>query len=269
MNILLVLSLAFAPLSTSLQKPQAPPPKALKFEEAKAKFEGCFDKDDRTGCAALWKSHPHFVLRVIDADLEGSMKIRESSEKPDEAKIASMHKRALWGARIAREATGHPMIADYASSFVGWNEKERRQFREGQAVYQRAAGQISAGNFADALEAGRETVQRALPLGDWWGAAMGYEAMGEASQKASEFEDALNHFSHARVINHDLGLLGDEYGDLRAMIDLCQTLERWPRGVEAITDAQALAEKLGDANGQKELAERRKAFEAKVTPAKK
>ncbi|MFN0244690.1 MAG: hypothetical protein ACKVWV_17525 [Planctomycetota bacterium] len=266
MNILLVLPLTFVPFFTPAQKAPAAPAaetKSLEFPAAKAKFEGLFEKQDRAGCSALWKSHPHFVLRVIDADLEGSLMLRESSEKPDEKRIAQLHERALWGARIAREATGHPMIADYASSFVGWNEQQRRQFRDGQAVYQRAAGALSVDNVKDALEAGRETVERALPLGDWWGTAMGYAAMGEASRKGSEFEDALNHFSHARMIHRDLGLAGDEYGNLRAMIELCNTLERWQRGLEAITDAQALAQQLGDTEGGKELAERRKVFESR------
>lgn len=268
MNILLVLPLTFVPFVTPAQKAQPAPAaeksvqkKSLEFPEAKTKFEGFFEKQDRAGCSALWKSYPHYVLRVIDADLEGSLMLRESSEKPDEKRIAQLHERALWGARIAREATGHPLIADYAASFVGWNEQQRRQFRNGQAVYQRAAGALSVGNVKDALEAGRETVERALPLGDWWGTAMGYGAMGEASRKGSEFEDALNHFSHARLIHHDLGLLEDELGNLRAMIELCNTLERWQRGLEAIHDAQAIAEFLGDAGAAQELAERRKTFE--------
>jgi tetratricopeptide (TPR) repeat protein len=235
-----------------------------KRAEIRAKFEELFTKDDRAGCLALWKENPGYVLPTIDADLEGSLRVYETAVEPDMKEIGRMHKRALWGAEIAAEASGHPIILDYAASFVGWDKEQRSLFRAGQAVYKKSVDAAAKGNHQMALEAGRECVDRASNLGDWWGAAMGYEALGTAMQALSDFENALVAYSRARILNHDLGLASDEYTNLRSMIDMCYTLERWSRGLEALNQALATARKMDSKEAVVEFLKRRAVFQEKL-----
>jgi tetratricopeptide (TPR) repeat protein len=234
-----------------------------KLADVKPKFEELAAKDDRSACLELWKENPELVLRTIDADLEGSLKVIESSKEPDMKKVAAMHARATWGAQIATEATGNPIVLDYAASFVGWNKEQQSLFRAGQAVYKRAMDAYQKGDFKTALEAGRETVDRASALGDWWGTAMGYEATGLALQSSGDFENALVAYGHARVLNHDLGLTSSEYSNLRAMIDMCYATERWTRGLQALNQALDMVRKTGNKEAETEFVERRAKFEAK------
>jgi tetratricopeptide (TPR) repeat protein len=261
-----LLALAVPTSLVAQTPPSGSPPAAAKSKRAeiKTKFEELHAKNDRAGCLALWKENPDRVLQTIDADLEGSMRVFESSNEPDLKKIDALHKRALWGAEIAVEATGHPIFLDYASSFVGWNKEQRAQFRAGQAVYKKAVEAASKGDHKVALEAGRECVDRASALGDWWGAAMGYDAVGNALQSLTDFDNALVAFSRARVLNHDLGLAGDEYSNLRSMIDMCYTLERWSRGNACASQALVTARRLGDKDAIVELLKRRASFEDRL-----
>ncbi len=250
--------LAVLPTALPLQDPP------LSFKDAKQRFESLHKAGDRAGCVALWKANPGLVLRVIDADLEGSLLVHESSKTPDMAQIQALHTRALWGASAAVEATGHPIFGDYAASFVGWNETQRGFFRTGQAVYKKAMDAFNAGDFATAKSAGRECVDYAAPLGDWWGTAMGLEAQAMALQSQGALDDALNYYGRARILHHDLLLLGDEYGDVRSIIDLCFSQERWSRGKEACDRAIELAPKVGDSKNVAALYEKRASFEEKL-----
>lgn len=267
--LLLLALLAFEaqpPEALPQAQPAAAKPAAGKSKrsEIKAKFEELYTKKDRAGCLALWKENPEFVLPTIDADLEGSLRVYEGGGEPDMKKIDALHKRALWGAEIAVEATGHPILLDYASSFVGWNKDQRSLFRAGQAVYKKSVDAAAKGDHKMALEAGRECVDRASALGDWWGAAMGYEATGQAQQALSDFDNALVAFSRARILNHDLGLTSDEYTNLRSMIDMCYAVERWQRGLAALNQALETARKAGNKEALVEFLQRRATFEEKL-----
>jgi tetratricopeptide (TPR) repeat protein len=261
--MLIALLAGLAPLALS-PAPAAPQDKPLSFAEAKQRFENLHKAGDQAGCVALWRANPHFALRVIDTDLEGSLKIRESSKTPDMAQITALQTRALWGASAAVEATGHAIFGDYTASFVGWNETQRTQFRTGQAVYKKAMDAFAAGDFAAAKTAGRECVEYAAPLGDWWGTAMGLEAQAMALQSEGALDDALHFYGLARLLNHDLLLLGDEYGDVRSIVDLCFSQERWSRGREAVDRALELGLKIGDTASQADLYEKRAQFEEKL-----
>jgi hypothetical protein len=222
------------------------------IKEVKAEFEALHAKKDRAGCVALWKSNAGAVLPVIDADLEGSLKLAEG-KAPDAAKIATLHERALWGAAAAAEATGHPILVEYTASFVGWDDAQKQSFRAGQKAFGAAMKALQAGDGKAALEAGRECTSRALPLGDWWGAAMGLDAQGNAHKALGANEEALAAFTQARLVYHDLGLVGDEYQAARAIVDLCKTLGRNVRGRVTAEQALALAKALGDAKGAAEI----------------
>src|SRR5262245_42545035 len=176
-----MLTLVVLTLAPSLS-PAVDPVAAQKARrsEARAKMEALYEKKDRDGCIALWKESIDLALPTIDQDLEGSLKIEETTKEPDAAKLAMMRARAVWAAGCAAEAIGHPLILDYASSFAGWTSTQKKYFREEQAIYRKAMELLDKGETSKGLESAQECVQRAVQLGDHWGAAMGYEACGVA-----------------------------------------------------------------------------------------
>jgi hypothetical protein len=182
----------------------------------------------------------------------------------DSAKVKEKQQRALFGAECAVIATGHPILGDYASSFVGWNAEQKRQFRDGQKVYGASNDALAKGDKAAALVKGKECVERASALGDWWGTAMGYDAVGRAAQALGGLDDALTALSQARLLNHDLGLMGDEYEELGLMADLCIAGQRWQRALVCVKDAQALAAKVGKAEDVKALEAKEASVRAKL-----
>ncbi len=238
-----------APLLLALAPEPAAEPK-----EVRKQFVQLATAKDHDGCLALWRANPTLVLGTIDADLEGSMKVREKSGDPDLKKIEEMQSRALWGAEIAFEATGHPILRDYASSFVGWNEDERKRFRAGQAAFGKAMKALEEKDAQSALTAGTECLQLTGPLGDWWGSAMGCQAIALAQKELKNHEKALESAAFARIIYHDLGLATDEYDVLQLMIDECQALRRRPRARASVDRALELAKLLKDDEGLKRLA---------------
>jgi hypothetical protein len=249
-------------LLLSLQTPAAPAPAPAKSgKEMRAQFFELAGKKDHDACLALWKANPGAVLPSIDADLEGSLKAREKSSEPNMNTILDMHARALWGAQIAFEASGDPMILDYASSFVGWNDEQRKSFREGQAAFRTAMTALKGGDAKAALAAGQQCLDLASELGDWWGTAMGYDAIAASQKSLGALDKALEAAGHARAIYHSLALEGDEYEAATSMVDLCVTAKRIPRGKAACHIALALAKKLHDADGERNLLAQQSALE--------
>lgn len=249
----------FAPLLLTLTPAILP---AVDAKDVRKQFVELAGKQDHDAVLALFRAHPSAVLGAIDADLEGSLKVREKSTEPDMQKINDLQSRALWGARIAAEASGHPMILDYASSFVGWNDAERKRFREGQAAFGRAMKALAAEEPDKALAAAMECLQLSGPLGDWWGSAMGCDAIASAQAALENHEKALESAAFARTIYHDLGLEGDEYTVLQTMIEACRKLGRTARAKVACDSAIVLAKKLKDDDGQKRLEQTRVELDA-------
>ncbi len=237
---------------------QAPAP----GQEVRKQFMDLATKKDHDACLALWKANPDAVLQTIDADLEGSLKARERSTDPNMVAILDMHARALWGAQIAFEATGDPLILDYASAFVGWNDEQRKSFRAGQAAYRSATTALKQKDAKAALVAGQQCLDLASLLGDWWGTAMGYDAIAASQKSLGALDKALEAAAHARAIYHGLGLEGDEYSAATEIADLCVTLKRIARGKAACKIGLALAKKLGDADGEKSLLAQQQALDA-------
>jgi len=220
-----------------------------------AEYRRLAEAQDADGLTKLWKAHPGRILGTIDSDLEGSLAAWEASpDAPDTKKIKALHERALWGARIASEATGRPIFHDYASSFVGWTRTQKESFRAGQAAYGRAGKSLKSGEGDEALRAARECTTRALPLGDWWGTAMGLSAEGRALALLGKHEESLAQSSQARLIYGQLGLSSNEYRNLQSMVGALIELERWPRALVAIDSAIALSKTLADGDGEKRLA---------------
>jgi len=188
--LLLPLLLSVAPALT--------PSTTADKKDVRKQFVELAGKKDKDALVALWKANPGVVLPVIDQDLEGSLRDMEKGEPADSAKVKEKQQRALFGAECAAIATGHPILVDYASSFVGWNAEQKRQFRDGQKVCGASSEALGKGDKAAALAKGKECVERASALGDWWGTAMGYDAVGHAAQAMGGIDDAITALTHAR-----------------------------------------------------------------------
>ena len=85
--------------------------------------------------------------------------------------------------------------------------------------------------------------------GDWWGTAMGLTLEGMAHEARGEMVLALRKTSRARLLNHQLGLRGSEYQNLRGMISQLTRLERWERAHLSADAAIAIAREMKDSAG--------------------
>lgn len=227
-------------------------------EKVRSRFAELFVERDGEGLRRLWSEHPRLVLPTIDGDLEGSLALWEAApEEPDLQKIRSMHERALWGARIAVEVTGQPILADYAASFIGWDSDQKKAFRAGQAAHSRSRKALEGGQLEEALAAARECRRLAAPLGDWWGVAMGLAAEGRCLARMGDDEAAVGALGQARLYYSQLGLQESEYG---VLMDLCESLvklERWPRALECADAGLLYAMTLRDREGMAAIRVRR------------
>ncbi len=241
----------------SLTTPAVVAPIATPVADARARFVELAAKKDQFHCLVLWGADRGSILPTIDADLEGSLKVREDAAgraltTDEEQQIVQMHKRALWGAQLAAEA-GHPFVLDYAASFVGWDEEQRSSFRAGQRAYAEARGALKKGDHAAAMTAAKRCRELAAPLGDWWGAQMGWEAEARALEVAGNPEEALAAWSRVRMVATTISLVGDEYEATTKVAELAAGLGRTERAKAAAQAAIALATELGDEAGKKAL----------------
>ena len=230
----------------------------------KEQFEKLADAGDVDAIAKLWKQNEGKTLLVIDSYLEGALKVIETTKedaKPDLAKVAQMHKRALIGAAAADKAFDRTMFSDYTSSFVGWTRDQQKQFRAGQRAFGDARKAAKAGEHEKAREAGQRCIDLAAPLGDWWGFAMGLSARGAAEQQLGEDEKALASLSSARQIHTTLGLRSSAYRNAQAMVKLLVKLKRLPRATAVIENALSMARELSDKPGEVALLTQRAAVE--------
>lgn len=240
-----------APLHAPAVAPQEP---ADRRAQVRARYVELADARDADGLRALWRDNVDLIVATFDADLEGSLALWEKSpEAPDEDAIEALEQRALFAARVATRETGLELLADYASAFVGWNADDKRNFRTGQAVYGRAMKELKDGDHEEAAMAARECHERALPLGDWWGVAMGWGAEARAQRAGGHMEAALACYSNARLYYGQLGMRGEEYRNLQGMVAMLRNLERLPRAIVAARTAATMARALGDADGEREM----------------
>jgi hypothetical protein len=267
--LLLAVSAPFP--SASAQDPQAPAtapatqpepaaevPAPAKEIPVRQQFLDLHARKDAEQCAELWRANPGAILQTIDEDLEASLAAWEQSrEAPDEVAIRTQEERALWGARIASEATGHPIFLDYASSFAGFDDKQKASFRAGQMAHSEARRALGGGDKAKALEQARKCCELALPLGDWWGYAMGLETGSMAQLALKQHDGAAADASRAAVIYRDLGLAGNEASCWRVAAESLLEQGRALRAHAAITRALALVEPTGDAKRKTTLLELR------------
>jgi tetratricopeptide (TPR) repeat protein len=226
------------------------------------RFLALHAKLDEAGCASLWTGKPSFALPTIEKDLDEALALRESGRDADAAK--ALEERALWGARIARDALGAPAIAELAASRIGWNERDRKFFHDSKAVLEKATAFLDKTENRFGLEAAQEAANRSLALGDWHGAARAYEICAVAHQASSNFEDALVAWERARSLDRDLGLQDRELACVRGALDMCGAVERPLRGRETANSGILLARRLGDRKAEADFLDRRARFEEKL-----
>lgn len=250
--LILAALLAFAPSTASA--PSLPLAAEQEAPSTRERFVALHAQQDAEGCKALWKESPHEILYTIDEDLEAALATWEKSpEKPDTATIASLHARALWGARMASEALNAPTFLDYASAFTSQSDAQKRQFRAGQKSHGEARAAIKAGDWEKAQAKARECVGHAAPLGDWWGHAMGLSALGTACSGGGKLADAIAPLGEAALIYRNLRLPGDEYIALRRLATVLAETGAKPRARTVMERALELAKVLGDEKGAAEL----------------
>ena len=215
-------------------------------QNTKATFESLVAKQSVDEIVELWKKSPFKTLPTIDSYLEGSLKLMETSDTPDQKAIATMQAKALQGATAADKAFGSVVFSEYASSFIGWNSEQQKQFRLGQKAYANASAAIEEKSFKTALTAGQDCVAKAQPLGDWWGTAMGYSAIGAAQKGLGDSEQALTAFTSSRAIYHDLRLGQAELNCTLEMAELLKKAGNTMRAKVTCLQGIALAERLGE-----------------------
>lgn len=213
--------------------------------DVRTRFVELADKGDRDGVVALWKAHPGDVLGVIDADLEGSLAAKEQGAKRDAPEVVAQQRRALFGADCALAAGVDPLLADYVSAFAGFDEAAERQFRGGQKAFGAARAALKKKDGQAALTAARECLAKAGPLGDWWGAQMGHSGSARAHELLLDQRAALESWSIARDLAHDLQLFGDELQALAGMARCAKELQLVERERVALGLAVELGARLG------------------------
>lgn len=228
--------------------------------DPQTRYEQAVEARDREALAALWRERPDAILGLFDSDLERSLSVWEQSpDSPDRERIAALHQRALFAASLASEVTGRGIFADYASSFVGWTDEQKRSFRAGQRAFGAALDALRSGDAEAALASAVECRERALPLGDWWGTAMGLSVEAGALARLERHEEALASASRGRLIYSQLGLVSSEFQCLMSMVEACEALVRPRRALAALDAAIALVGE-SDAELLADLEQRREAL---------
>ncbi|MGH1376572.1 MAG: hypothetical protein ACRBCK_09515 [Alphaproteobacteria bacterium] len=219
----------------------------------KERFEALDNKQDIDGIVVLWQNNPSVTAFVIDTYLEGALALFEQSNGENENKIKAMYDRGLRGALAADKAFGRKVFSDYASSFIGWDDQQKRQFRSGQKFYGDAKEALKAKRYEDAFASANESISVARPLGDWWGVAVAQAVSGIAQEEMLDFQGALVSFSEARLLFHNFGMMEDLLRSEIAMARVLIELKRFPRALVSIDYAEPLALQLRDKDGQEEL----------------
>ena len=233
-TLLIALSLGFTATTLTTTQDSAKPMNIVEQYHALS-AEGNVD-----GLVELWQENEYRALSTIDQDLEGSLALWEGGLDAEKtAAMEAMQERAMFGAAAATKAFDRPIFLDYAAAFCSWNDEEKVAFRAGQAANGRAYEARGEGNMEAARDAAEECTNLALPLGDWWGCAMGLGGSGGFKLQLGDAKGGLSDLSRARLINQSLGLRGSELRNLKGMLTCLVELGHTPR---AITVCQELIE---------------------------
>ena len=105
------------------------------------------------------------------------------------------------------------------------------------------------------MPAGQDCLAKAQPLGDWWGTAMAYSAIGAAQKGLGDAEKSLTAYTSSRAIYHDLRLGRAELSCTVEMAALLKQAGNTPRAKVTCQQGIALAEQVGDGGTKAKLEE--------------
>ena len=222
--------------------------------EAHLSFE-TFDKaSDQNAIIKLFRNNPGEVAFIMDSYLEGALALFEQAGHAENDQIEALFAHGLRAAFAADEAFGRRIFSDYASSFAGWDDAQKKQFRSGQAFYGEARTALEEQRYEDAIIAAEGSFGAADPLGDWWGVAVSLAVIGTAQEQLNRKQEALNAYSRARLLFQNFGMMDDLLSTEVAMTRLLKELGRAPRAQATANSAEKLAIILGNKNAEKEIA---------------
>ncbi len=192
--------------------------------------------DGDTGMVRMtFSRYPSRTLPFIDRYLEGGLAMIEKGE-PAEQALASF-RTGIKFAAIADEAFHETVFTDYANAFASWSPSEQKKFREGQRLFKEAMGVKD--DPAKAITMLRQSLNLAASLGDAWGQAMAYSALGSMMSQASMGDDAQLALVKSVELNSRLKLQDDFVDSLMALGRLRQTMAMPDKGVGYFRQAYA------------------------------
>lgn len=168
------------------------------------------DKDTKT-IIQVFKDNEEDVLPFFDEYLEGGLAAQEKGE-PRAAAEESFAKGVAF-AKLADEALGGRVFANYATTFSKWKPEQQKQFREGQAEY-RKGREALAKQPEQALIHFKKSLVLCEPLGDAWGQAMCLSKIAAAHAAMGNHSAAIGAATAACELNLRLHQVSAHVGDL-------------------------------------------------------
>jgi tetratricopeptide (TPR) repeat protein len=166
------------------------------------RLEKMLTDGDTQWVVQTFRRHPDDVLAFFDRYLEGGLKIIEEGGSEDDG-LASFRK-GLEFAKLANEAFGEVIFANYAANFGSWSPQERTRFREGQKAV--SAARKAKDDPTAALAHYRRALKLAAPLGDSWGEAMAHMGIAKTQLALGNYEECKAASLKAAELNGRLRL---------------------------------------------------------------
>lgn len=175
------------------------------------KLEKSLADKDTKAIVLAFKEHEEDVLPFFDEYLEGGLAALEKGE-PRAAAQESFDKGVAF-ARLADEALGGSVFANYATAFAAWKPEQQKQFREGQTEY-RKGREALAKQPEQALVHFKKSLVLCEPLGDAWGKAMCLSKIAAAHAALGNHGPAIEAATAAFEVNKGLHQVSAQTGDL-------------------------------------------------------
>ena len=247
-TVLCAATIAFCTMISGAQaQEQEKTPEHLRFEILDS--EGNHD-----AIVELFQANPNQAIFIVDSYLEGALALHEESGADAKDQVEAMFDQGVRASVAADQALGTRQFSDYASSFAGWDNTQRTQFRRGQDLFVTALTALEENRYQDAIDAATESAQNSNPLGDWWGVAGSLQIRGTAYEQLGETQRALEANSLARLLFDNFSLTADQLSVEVAMVRNLIMLERFSRARATADSASALAELLQDEEATAEIA---------------
>jgi len=175
------------------------------------KLEKSLADKDTKAIVQAFKDHEEEVLPFFDEYLEGGLAALEKDE-PRAAAQESFDMGVAF-ARLADEALGGSVFANYATAFAAWKPEQQKHFREGQTEF-RKGREVLAKQPEQALVHFKKSLVLCEPLGDAWGKAMCLSKIATAQAALGNLGPAIEAATAAFEVNKGLHQISAQTGDL-------------------------------------------------------